>query len=444
MISLLPFCMRITADLHLHSRYSRACSSELSIANLEKWAKIKGLGLMGTSDFCHPEWMEELKKELKEDGTGILRTRDGFPFVLQNEISFIYTHKYKGRRIHLVVLAPSFEVVDRITAYLSSKGRLDYDGRPMFNIPCPDFVEEMMKISKDIEIIPAHVWTPWFSLFGSKSGFDSVEECFGESAKYIHALETGLSSDPEMNWRLSKLDGYQLVSFSDSHSFWPWRIGREATVFELKELTYANLIKALRTGEGLVETIEVDPNYGKYHFDGHRNCDVSFSPEESREHKGICPVCKRPLTIGVLNRVDELADRKQGEKPKGAKPFKRIIPLHEIISLYLGAGIATKKVWAKYYEVLKAGENEFDILLNVPEEKLLKVADKALVDLIMMNRQGRMKIKPGFDGEYGVPVFGSEKVAGAKQRDRQEDKQGVKQEDRPASSAPQKGLNDFF
>ncbi|MBW2991290.1 endonuclease Q family protein [Candidatus Woesearchaeota archaeon] len=421
--------MRIISDLHLHSRYSRACSAQLNIQNLEKWAKTKGLGLLGTSDFCHPEWIKELKKELKEDGSGILKTESGFPFVLQNEISLIYTHKYKGRRIHLVVLAPSFEIVDKITKYLLSKGRVDYDGRPMFNIPCPEFVEEMMKISRDIEIIPAHIWTPWFSLFGSKSGFDSVEECFGEQAKHIHALETGLSSDPEMNWRLSKLDNYNLVSFSDSHSFWPWRIGRESTVFEFKELTYANLIKALRTGEGLVETIEVDPNYGKYHFDGHRNCNVSFSPEESKKHNGICPVCKRPLTIGVLNRVDELADRKQG-KPKDAKPFKRIIPLHEILSLVLKSSMATKKVWAKYYEILKAGKNEFDILLNVSKEELLKVADKEIVDIIMLNRQGKLEIKPGFDGEYGVPLLNGKEV--------------VKEEKPELVKKSQTGLGDFF
>lgn len=401
--------MRIIADLHLHSRFSRGCSTELTIPNIEKWARIKGLGLVGTGDFCHPEWFEELKKELKEDGSGILKTKDGFPFVLQNEISLIYSQNNKGRRVHLVLLAPSFKIVGKITEYLLSKGRVNYDGRPIFNIPCPDFVGELMKISEDIEVIPAHIWTPWFSLFGSKSGFDSVEECFGESAKYIHALETGLSSDPEMNWTLSQLDKYNLVSSSDSHSFWPWRIGRESTVFDLKELTYANLIKAIRTGEGLVETIEVDPNYGKYHFDGHRNCGVSFSPEESKKHNNICPVCKRPLTIGVLNRVESLADRKQG-KPKNAKPFKRIIPLHEILSLVLQSGMATKKVWAKYYEILKAGKNEFDILLNVPKEDLLKVADEQIVDIIMKNREGKLEIKPGFDGEYGVPLLGDKPV----------------------------------
>jgi uncharacterized protein (TIGR00375 family) len=325
--------------------------------------------------------------------------------VLQNEVSLIYTQSGKGRRIHLVLLAPSFEIVDKITAYLKSKGRVDYDGRPIFNISCIEFAEAMMKISPDIELIPAHVWTPWFGIFGSKTGFDSIEEAFGNQAKNIHAFETGLSSDPEMNWRLSRLDNYRIVSFSDLHSFWPWRIGREATVFEFEELTYANLIKALRTGEGLAETIEVDPSYGKYHYDGHRLCKVSYSPEESKRYNGICPVCKRPLTIGVLNRVEELADRREGEKPANAKPFKKIIPLHELLALTLQSGMATKKVWAKYYEIMKAGKDEFNILLNVPENELLKVADKEIVELIMKNRRGEMTIKPGYDGEYGIPLI---------------------------------------
>jgi uncharacterized protein (TIGR00375 family) len=428
--------MKIIADLHIHSKYSRACSTDLTIPNLEKWARIKGLDLLGTGDFSHPKWSELLKEDLKEDGTGILRTTSGFPFVLQNEVSLIYSQGGKGRRIHLVVLAPNFEIVDKITAYLKTKGRVDYDGRPIFNISCVEFAEAMMSISKDIEIIPAHAWTPWFSIFGSKSGFDSVEECFGDKAKYIHALESGLSSDPEMNWRLSRLDNYKIVSFSDSHSFWPWRIGREATVFEFEELTYQNLIKALRTGEGLLETIEVDPNYGKYHFDGHRLCKVSFSPEESKKHKGICPVCRRPLTIGVLNRVDELADRRIGEKPANAKPFRKIIPLHELLSLALQSGMATKKVWAKYYEILKAGENEFDILLNVPEDKLLQVADKEIVDLIMKNRRGELTIKPGYDGEYGVPM-----IEGREFRIEDDD------EEKPKSNETKKtqtGLGDYF
>lgn len=438
--------MRIIADLHIHSKYSRACSADLTIPNLEKWARIKGVGLLGTGDFSHPEWQQELKKELKEDGSGIIRTESGFPFVLQNEISLMYSQGGKGRRIHLVLLAPSFEVVDKITSYLKSKGRVDYDGRPIFNISCIEFAEAMMNISEDIEIIPAHAWTPWFGIFGSKTGFDSIEEAFGKNAKYIHAFETGLSSDPEMNWRLSRLDNYRIVSFSDLHSYWPWRIGREATVFEFEELTYANLIKAFRTGEGLIETIEVDPSYGKYHYDGHRLCKVSFSPEESKKLNNICPVCKRPLTIGVLNRVDELADRKEkevqeGYKPVGAKPFKKIIPLHEILSLALQSGMATKAVWAKYYEILKAGENEFDILLNVPEEKLLEFADKEIVDLIMKNRRGEMTIKPGYDGEYGVPVIdGKEmKIESDEENDKHKNEPDLKE-----VKKTQKGLGDYF
>ena len=218
--------MKIIADIHIHSRFSRATSKQLNIQNLEKYAKIKGVELLGTGDFTHPEWIKELKQELKEDGSGILKTKTGFPFILQTEISLIYTQDGSGRRVHLIVLASNFEVVEKITEYLKTHGRVDYDGRPIFKIPCDEFVRELKKISEEIEVIPAHIWTPWFSLFGSKSGFDSVEECFKEQSKHIFALETGLSSDPAMNWRLSALDKYTLVSNSDLHSFWPWRIGR--------------------------------------------------------------------------------------------------------------------------------------------------------------------------------------------------------------------------
>ncbi|MBN2052676.1 DNA helicase UvrD [Candidatus Woesearchaeota archaeon] len=440
--------MRIIADLHIHSRFSRACSSELTIINLEKWARIKGLGLLGTGDFSHPEWVVELKEKLREDGTGILRTESGFAFVLQNEISLIYTQGGKGRRIHLVILAPSFAVVDKITDYLKSKGRVDYDGRPIFNISCIEFAKAMKNISEEIEIIPAHAWTPWFGIFGSKTGFDSIEEAFGDQSRYIHAFETGLSSDPEMNWRLTKLDKYRIVSFSDSHSFWPWRIGREATVFDFKELTYQSLINALRTGEGLVETFEVDPGYGKYHYDGHRLCKISFSPEESKAHKGICPVCKRPLTIGVLNRVDELADRtesevRRGAKPAYAKPFKKIIPLHDLLALALESGVATKKVWAKYYEILNLGENEFDILLNISEEKLLQAAGKEIADLIMKNRRGELTIKPGYDGEYGVPVIDGREIIMDSSDDGEPGKSADKKEVCEVKKT-QTGLEDYF
>src|SRR3989338_2357073 len=303
--------MKIIADLHIHSRFSRATSKELNIKNLEKYAKIKGLNLLGTGDFTHPEWLKELKNELTEDETGILKTKTGFNFILQGEISLIYTQDGKGRRIHNVLLAKNLDVVEQINEALLKRGRLDYDGRPIFNLSCIEFTEMMKSIDKDIEIIPAHIWTPWFSLFGSMSGFDSVEECFKDQAKFIHALETGLSSDPAMNWRLSQLDNYTLISNSDSHSFWPWRIGRECNIFDIK-LAYDAFIKSLKTKEGFIETIEVDPSYGKYHFDGHRLCKVCMSPKDAIKNKNICPKCGRKLTIGVLHRVEELADREEG------------------------------------------------------------------------------------------------------------------------------------
>ena len=344
--------VKIISDLHIHSRYSRACSKQISIANLEKYAKIKGVGLLGTGDFQHPEWQKELKKELTDDGTGIAKTKNGFSFAYSTEVSLMYTDG-KGRRIHLVTLAPSMEVVEQITETLGKRGRLDYDGRPIFKIPCPEYVEMMRGISEDIEVIPAHCWTPWFGLFGSMSGFDSMIEAFKDQAKHIHSIETGLSSDPPMNWRLSQLENRQILSFSDAHSFWPWRIGREATTFDLKKLTYSDLLKAIRTGEGLKETTEFFPEEGKYHYDGHRNCNVCLSPKEAMKLNNICPVCRKPLTIGVLHRVDELADKPEGYKPKTAKPFRHLIPLSELIAHGVGTGIATQKVWKVYNELIK-------------------------------------------------------------------------------------------
>ena len=294
--------MKLFADLQIHSRFSRATSTALTLPNIEKWARIKGINLIGTGDFTHPKWLAELKEYLEEDGSGILTSKTGFKFVLQGEISNIYTQDGKGRRVHTLLLAKDFDTVRQINEKLLKKGRLDYDGRPIFGFTCIELVEMMRDISDDIEIIPAHAWTPWFGIFGSNGGFDSVEACFKDQAKHIHALETGLSSDPPMNWRLSKLDRFSLLSFSDLHSFWPWRIGREATIFDIK-LIYDNLIKAIRTKEGLVETIEVDPNYGKYHFTGHRNCRVCLDPKESRKLKHICPKCGKSLTVGVLERV---------------------------------------------------------------------------------------------------------------------------------------------
>ncbi len=420
--------MKIISDLHIHSRFSRATSAQLNIENLEKYAKIKGLNLLGTGDFTHPEWLKELKDKLKEDETGILRTKTNFPFMLQTEISLIYTQENKGRRIHLVILAGNLDVVSQITEYLGKIGRLDYDGRPIFNKSCIEVTEALKKIDGEIEIIPAHSWTPWFGLFGSMSGFDSVEGAFKDQTKHIHALETGLSSDPAMNWRLSQLDKYSLVSFSDLHSFWPWRIGRESTIFELKELTYKGIINALRTKEGLKSTIEVDPNYGKYHFDGHRNCKICMNPKDSTKIKNICPKCGRPLTIGVLHRVEELADREDGFKPKGAKPFHSLIPLSEIISTIAGSPLASKKTWEIYHILINKFQNEFNILLEAKQEELTKIVDERIAEAIIKNREGKMTIQPGFDGEYGKPLFSKK------------DKIEIKTE-KPRFQ--QKGLNDF-
>jgi len=833
--------MRFIADLHIHSKYSRATSKQLTIENLEKYANIKGIDMLGTGDFTHPKWIAELKTELSEDDTGILRTKSGFPFMLQTEISLIYSQGGKGRRVHNIVLAPDFDTVSQITDYLLTKGRIDYDGRPIFKIPCPEFVESLRSINKKIEVIPAHCllpdslvhcdesvkkishikkgdivlthlgrlkkvtkiykrkyqgrvlkiipaclknschitpehpvyaiksykicknmphtickptcaylkrgcklkkfedykagwilagnlekgdiilyprykktkdkislylnrifpdfflkrgyikpkniatgtknipiknkieiskefcrligyylaegyvlkdrisftfnkqekeyikdvrdlllnifgdkinfyeekekskgktfsvyskvlsrffkqfyssntynasnklipcwmmdlpiekqmqlflgwwrgdkgytvsvnlanqmkiillrlgvipaiskisykdvilrrlkkpciingrkisakkdcyyfnnlsffgedhnllkyqefkrykttlkrrkgwlddnfiylpiikidkrdyegdvfnleisddnsyltealavhncWTPWFSMLGSKSGFDSVEECFGDQTKHIHALETGLSSDPPMNWRLSQLDRFTLVSNSDLHSFWPWRIGREANIFDTS-MTYNNIIKALHTRKGFKGTIEVDPAYGKYHYDGHRKCSFCSSPKETMKLKGICPVCKKPLTIGVDYRVEELADRPEGFVLKGAPDFYSLIPLSDIISVIVGKAVATKTVWAEYYKLVKDGRSEFDVLMNIPLEELKKDVDEKIAKAIIKARQGSVKVKPGYDGEYGVPVFGN-KV--------------IENNSLPESKTPQKGLSD--
>ncbi|UZE93607.1 MAG: hypothetical protein IB618_02420 [Candidatus Pacearchaeota archaeon] len=765
--------MQTIADLHIHSRFSRATSHELSIPNLEKWAKIKGVNLLGTSDFTHPLWLQEIKQYLEEQDTGILKTANGFPFILQTEISLMYTQGNKGRRVHIVILAPNLEIVEQINSYLGKKGRLDYDGRPIFGMPLPEVTEALKSISQDIEVIPAHIWTPWFGVLGSKSGFDSFEEAFEDQVKHIYALETGLScydektevltnngwkkfpqvkktnkictlniknnkiefqkprkiftykhkgkmyrlktkrvdllvtpnhklliskcdfrkppnfflkeaeflfnkskrfkkdgiwigknikyftlptvkikhgsrhykgfrvkkekhipikpwlkffgfwmaegwttkgkngdynvclansntdllfemkkilesfgysiyqgnnvirvrdyqlfhylkqfgksynkfipleikslskelleiffeyyikgdghiygrnrkglsattistrlrddlqeialkmgisayyklhlkkgtpitslphaklksyrqsedswviyfirknthtvlpsivkkynykeswvnydgfvyclevpnhiiyirrngipvwcgnSDPEMNWRLSILDKYTITSFSDLHSFWPWRLGREATIFDLPKLTYKNIIKAIRTKEGYKGTIEVNPAYGKYHFDGHRTCNFSCSPKEAIEkYHNICPICKKPLTIGVEHRVEELADRKKGYKPKEAVKFYTLLPLHEILSKLLNSAMSTKKVWAEYNKLIDKFKDEYNILLNVPVEDLRKITTDKIASAILKNRGEKIKVKPGFDGQYGEAIIETEK-----------------------------------
>ncbi len=406
--------MKVITDFHIHSRYAMATSKDLAIKNLEKYSKIKGVHLLGTGDFTHPKWLEELKSELIEDGSGIPKTKNGFPFVLSAELSNIYSEGGKVRKVHNIILAKNFDVVDQINLLLSKKGKIESDGRPIFGkYPCYTLVEDLKKIDKDIEIIPAHIWTPWFSLFGANSGFDNLEDCFLDQTKHIHALETGLSSDPKMNWRISQLDKYTLVSNSDLHSFWPWRLGREANVIEMKNITYDNLINAIRTRNNFIETIEVDPNFGKYHFTGHRNCNVVLAPREAKKLNNICPVCKKQLTVGVLERVEELADRQDGYVPKGAVPFRSMIPLSELISGIIGSPIASKKVWQEYYKLvnLKQDRNEYSVLMYTEKEELLKLVSSDLTDAILANRDGKIEISPGYDGLYGVPKIGSKILA---------------------------------
>ena len=399
--------MKVIADLHIHGRFARGTSKRVSIPELARWGKIKGLNLLGTGDFTHPEWYAELKQYLVREEDGIYYTQDNFPFILQTEISLIYSQDGLGRRIHLLVYAPSFDTVEQITEYLKSYGRVDYDGRPIFKIPSYQFVKDLKNIDSRIEIVPAHIWTPWFSLFGSKSGFNRIEDCFKDQTKHIHALETGLSSDPAMNWRLSALDRFTLISNSDTHSCWPWKLGREANVFELDKLSYDNIMKAFKTKEGFKETIEFFSEEGKYHYDGHRNCNVCLNPKDSLKINNICPVCGKPLTIGVMHRVEELADRPEGYKPKDAIPFRSLMPLAELISASIKCPVSSPKMWRIYNELNKLG-SEMEILLERTHEEIRKVAGSQIADFVIKNRNQDIQFNPGHDGVYGTPILNGE------------------------------------
>lgn len=393
--------MLIKTDLHLHGPFSRGTSKRLSVPSLEEYARLKGVDVLGTGDFTHPAWLAHLHDNL-EERDGLLFTRTGYPFLLSTEISSIYSQDGKTRKIHQVILAPSFEVVEQLRDELLKYGRLDYDGRPIFGLSAPEVVEIVMSVSRNCFIFPAHIWTPWFSLFGSNSGFDDIEDCYQDELRHVHALETGLSSDPAMNWRLSQLDGFTLVSFSDSHSFWPWRIGREATVVDA-ELTYEGIVNALKENK-VAYTVETDPAYGKYHWDGHRSCGVRMSPQEALKHNNTCPVCGKPLTIGVLHRVELLADRPEGFKPKSARPFKRLLPLSELISRVIGRQLNSKIVWEEYNK-LTHGSNEFEVLLEMPEEELRRRTKPPIAKTILKNRVGMVEVIPGYDGVYGQPIL---------------------------------------
>jgi uncharacterized protein (TIGR00375 family) len=396
--------MPFIADLHIHSKYSRATSKDMEVETLSRWAGRKGITLLGTGDFTHPNYLAELKAKLRPAGNGLysLEPRgESTRFMLTAEVSNIFSQGGRLRKIHTLIFAPSFEVVDKINARLAVRGRLSADGRPSFGFPVRDLVKLVLDVSDECLLVPAHAWTPWFSLFGANSGFDSIGECFGDEAQYIHAIETGLSSDPPMNWRLSALDGITLLSNSDAHS--PSKIGREANIFDCP-LDYGEIINAIKQKDRkrLLSTVEFFPQEGKYHYDGHRLCNILFSPGQTRDNKGICPVCHRPLTIGVLHRVEKLADRAAGFIPPDAIPAKHLIPLVEIIAEALGYGVNTAAVNKEYQKLIDAAGSEFNVLLHLGLDELASFTPANILDGIARVRQGRLRITPGYDGVYGT------------------------------------------
>ena len=396
--------MRLIADLHIHSKYSRATSQEMVIEKIAEAAKIKGIGLVGTSDFTHPEWLAELKGRLKEKKKGIYEY-NGINFILNTEVNNNYIKDGKLRRIHNLIFAPSFEVVERINEKLNKFGSLAADGRPTLSLDSCEMLRMVLDLSEDCFLVPAHIWTPWFSLFGSKSGFDSIEECFGDLKDKIVALETGLSSDPAMNWLLSELDPYSLISNSDAHS--PNRLGREANVFDF-DADYDELFTVLRTKDRnkFLYTIEFFPEEGKYHYDGHRKCRVRFSPKESSLASNLCPECSRPVTVGVLHRVFSLADREEGYIPPDAIPYKNLVPLDEIIAEALEVGRDTVGVRNEYLKLCQEFGGEFLVLLDVPIEEIRKKSGERIGLAVEKVRKGDLHIEPGYDGEFGkIRIF---------------------------------------
>ncbi len=423
--------MKVIADLHLHSKYSRAVSQEMVLPQIGEWAKRKGIGLIGTGDWTHPLWLREIKANLEETAPGIYGLKGGdksVAFILSTEISSIYSQAGKLHRIHNVVLAPSVEVVDKLNKALMARGaNLMSDGRPVTGIPAGELVKLVLSVDENCLFIPAHVWTPWFSLYGSQSGFDSVDECFGEMAKYIYAVETGLSSDPAMNWRIAELDSRSIVSSSDAHS--GPKLGREATVFELKDLSFSAVREALVEKKGdnqIIQTLEFYPEEGKYHFTGHRDCKVRQSPEETAKMGETCPVCGKHLTIGVVHRVEKLATRTvktQIETDKfGVRwiknadqttrpPYAMLVPLQEILAEALGGLPTSQNIKNEYQKLTGQLGGEFKILLEKSPEEIAKVSGPKVAEGIKKVRAGQIVVEPGYDGVFGVvKIWSSEKT----------------------------------
>ncbi|KKR89209.1 MAG: UvrD/REP helicase family protein [Candidatus Wolfebacteria bacterium GW2011_GWA2_42_10] len=416
--------MKFIADLHIHSKYSRATSPNMVLEELDRWADDKGILVMGTGDFTHPKWFKEIKEKLEPAEPGLFKLKPQYKkktfketlaetrFLLSVEISGIYKKNGKVRRIHNLIFSPNIKIAEEINSQLGKIGNLKSDGRPILGLDSERLAEIIFNINSEAAIIPAHAWTPWFSIFGSMSGFDSIEECFGKYADKIFAIETGLSSDPAMNWQLSKLDNIALISNSDSHSL--EKIGREANIFDTK-LSYKGIIDAIKSGAPkFVATIEFFPEEGKYHYDGHRNCDVIFHPDETAKHNGICPVCKKPLVIGVMNRVAKLADKKNLKieiennirKYDDFTPYYNLVALRTIIAEAFAVGPTSKKVKAEYEKLVKIFGNELKILMETDYDDLKSAAGVKIAEGVKRVKEGKLKIRPGYDGEYGeVKIF---------------------------------------
>ncbi|HOV89144.1 MAG TPA: endonuclease Q family protein [Syntrophorhabdaceae bacterium] len=408
--------MSFIADLHIHSSFSRATSPDMTLEGIWRWAQLKGITVIGTGDFTHPGWFNEITEKLEPAGNGLYSLKKAYLkqdipqsckadvfFMLTGEVSCIYSKDKKTRKVHSILIVPDLATAAKININLSRIGNLKSDGRPIIGLDAKELLKITLDASPDAMFIPAHIWTPHFSVFGAASGFDSLEECFEELTPHIYAVETGLSSDPPMNWRLSCLDNITLVSNSDAHS--PAKIGREANIFD-GGISYMEMMEAIKTRKGFGGTIEFFPEEGKYHYDGHRNCGICLTPEQTRAYNYICPVCNRHLTIGVMHRVISLADRNHGAKPAGAPGYRSIIPLPEIIAETKKMGPGSKAVLSIYYKVISALGPEFKVLLESPYCDIEKVSDQLTMEAIVRMREGRVYISPGYDGEYGkIKIF---------------------------------------
>lgn len=413
--------MPYIADLHVHSHYASATSKFLNLETLYQWAQVKGIGVIGTGDFTHPAWFSELREKLVPEGNGLFRLKHppkepplpgmkakqtDTRFCLSTEICCDYIYAGKLRRNHHLIYAPDFETAGKINTAVSRLTDLILDGRPTIHISSRDLLELVLNASDRAHLVPAHVWTPWFSTLGSKGGYDSVDECFRDLASHIFALETGLSSDPGMNWKWSQLDRLALMSNSDAHS--PQNLGREANIFDT-ELSYDALFNAVKTGKGFLGTYEFFPEEGKYYLDGHRKCKLPLSPEETAQHKGICPACGKPLTVGVLNRVQKLADRDLPQQPESAAGFQYIIPLPEILAEINKTGVDSKRVQHAFSRAISAAGNEFNLLTAMPVEDIRKKSGPLLAEAIRRMRMNKVRRIAGYDGEYGTIYLFEEK-----------------------------------